>query len=75
MILKRVMMKTKLQLYQCVECGRTFNPLEIGTSETKCATHNQKQLDEKRKKDNERKSSSRNDKVSSNLEKLGDIDE
>lgn len=67
--------KEKLQLNQCAECGRTFNPLEYGTSETKCETHNKKQLDEKRKKDNVRKSSSRDDRVSSNLEKLGDIDE
>lgn len=64
--------KKKLNLKKCIECGKTYNPLESGTSETKCETHNKKELDNKRKKDNLRKSSTRNDGVSLNLEKLGE---
>lgn len=63
----------KLILKQC-ECGKTFNPKETGTTETLCATCNNKVKSEIRKKDAIRKSLNRDDRVSNNLEKLGDLE-
>lgn len=64
----------KLKLKEC-KCGKTFNPKENGTSETLCATCNEKVKSEIRKKDAIRKSLNRKDSPSVELEKLAGIEE
>lgn len=64
----------KAKLNQC-KCGKTYNLNEIGTTETLCETCNNKVKSEIRKKDAIRKSLSRDDRISSNLEKIGGLDE
>lgn len=63
----------KLTLKQC-ECGKTFNPKDFGASNDLCPSCNNKIKVEARKKDALRKSLNRDDRISSNLEKLGGID-
>ena len=65
----------KLKLNQCVECGRTYNPNDVGTSLEKCETHHQKDLSEARRKDALRKSMSRKNNPSGDLERLAEIEE
>lgn len=62
----------KAKLNQC-ECGKTYNINETGATETLCARCNEKLKYKLRKKDNLRKNLNRDDKVSSNLERLGGI--
>ena len=64
----------KLQLNKC-KCGKTYNPKEVNATSELCSTCNEKVKNEIRKKDALRKSLNRDDRVSSNLEKLGGIDE
>lgn len=64
----------KLKLKEC-KCGKTFNPKETGTSDNLCAVCNEKVKAEIRNKDALRKSLSRKDSPSVDLEKLGGIDE
>lgn len=62
----------KLQLNKC-KCGKTYNLKEVNTTNELCSTCNEKVKNEIRKKDSIRKSLNRDDRVSSNLEKLSDI--
>lgn len=63
----------KLILKQC-KCGKTFNIQDIGVSENLCSTCNSKIKSEIKRKDALRKNLNRDDKVSSNLERLGGIE-
>lgn len=62
----------KANLNQC-ERGKTYNINETGATETLCARCNEKLKYEIRRKDDLRKNLNRDDKVSSNLEKLSEI--
>ena len=62
----------KANLNQCV-CNKTYNINETGATEILCSRCNEKLKYETRRKDNLRKNLNRDDKVSSNLEKLGSI--
>lgn len=64
----------KANLNQCV-CNKTYNINETSATETLCSRCNEKNKFETRKKDNLRKNLKRDDKVSSNLERLGGIEE
>lgn len=64
----------KLTLKQC-ECKKTFNPKDFGASDDLCPSCNNKIKAEFRKKDALRKSLTRDDRISSNLERLSGIDE
>lgn len=64
----------KLKLNKC-KCGKTYNPKEVNATSELCSTCNEKILKEKRTKDALRKSLNRDERVSSNLEKLSGIDE
>lgn len=61
----------KLQLNKC-KCGKTYSLKEVNATSELCSTCNEKILNEKRRKDALRKSLNRDDRVSSNIEKLGD---
>ena len=61
----------KLQLNKC-KCGKTYSLKEVNATSELCSTCNEKILKEKRTKDSLRKSLNRDDRVSSNIEKLGD---
>lgn len=61
----------KLQLNKC-KCGKTYNIKEVNATNELCSTCNEKIKNEARKKDNLRKSLNRDDRVSNNIEKLGD---
>ena len=65
----------KLILKECETCNKTYNPKETGTTESLCASCNNKIKLEARIKDNLRKSLNREDRVSSSLERLSGIDE
>lgn len=65
-------MKRKLELNQCKKCQRTYNPKEVNATSELCSTCNEKIKNQARKKDALRKSLNRDDRVSSNIEKLGD---
>lgn len=62
----------KANLNQCV-CNKTYNINETGATDTLCARCNEKLKYKLRRKDNLRKNLNRDDKVSSNLEKLSEI--
>lgn len=62
----------KANLNQCL-CNKTYNINETGATDTLCSRCNEKLKYEARKRDNLRKNLNRDDKVSSNLEKLGNI--
>lgn len=62
----------KLVLLECKNCNKTYNPKEINATSELCNTCNEKIINEKRRRDNLRKSLNRDDRVSSNLEKLGE---
>ena len=62
----------KLQLNKC-KCGKSYNLKEVNSTPELCSTCNEKIINEKRRKDAIRKSLNRDDMISSNLEKLGDI--
>lgn len=64
----------KLQLDKC-KCGKTYSLKEVNATSELCSTCNEKILNEKRRKDNLRKSLNRDDRVSNNLDKLGGTDE
>ena len=64
----------KLQLNKC-KCGKSYNLKEVNATSELCSTCNEKILKEKRTKDALRKSLNRDDRVSSNIERLGGIDE
>lgn len=61
----------KLQLNEC-KCGKTYNPKEVNATSELCSTCNEKILKEKRTKDALRKSLNRDERVSNNLDKLGE---
>ena len=64
----------KLILKECETCNKTYSPKETGTTESLCASCNNKIKLEARIKDNLRKSLNREDGISRNLEKLGDLE-
>lgn len=64
----------KLQLNKC-KCGKTYSLKEANATPELCSTCNEKILKEKRTRDALRKSLNRDDRVSSNIERLGGIDE
>ena len=64
----------KLILKECETCNKTYSPKETGTTESLCASCNNKIKSEARIKDNLRKSLNREDGISRNLEKLGDLE-
>ena len=64
----------KLQLNKC-KCGKTYSLKEVNATSELCSTCNEKIINEKRTKDSFRKSLNRDDRVSSNIERLGGIDE
>ena len=64
----------KLILKECETCNKTYSPKETGTTESLCASCNNKIKLEARRKDNLRKSLNREDGISRNLEKLGDLE-
>ena len=61
----------KLQLNKC-KCGKTYSLKEVNATSELCSTCNEKVKNEARKKDALRKSLNRDERVSSNIEKLGD---
>ena len=61
----------KLQLNKC-KCGKTYSLKEVNATSELCSTCNEKVKNEARKKDAIRKSLNRDDRVSNNIEKLGD---
>ena len=64
----------KLILKQC-ECKRSFNPKDFDASDNLCPTCNAKIKSEIRKKDAVRKSLNRDDRISSNLERLAGVED
>ncbi len=70
---RAIKIKQKLILKEYETCNKTFNPKEAGATEILCESCKTKIKLEARKKDNLRKSLNRDDMISSNLEKLGDI--
>ena len=64
----------KLQLNKC-KCGKTYSLKEVNATSELCSTCNEKILNEKRRRDNLRKSLNRDDRVGSSLERLSGIDE
>lgn len=65
----------KLVLLECKTCKKTYNQKQENSTDELCSTCNEKILNEKRRRDNLRKSLKRDEKVSSSLERLGGIDE
>lgn len=65
---------SKLILKLC-ECGKTFSLKDIGTTEKLCSSCNDKIKAKIRKQDAMRKAINRDDRISSNLERLGGIDD
>lgn len=65
----------KLVLLECKTCKKTYNQKQENSTGELCSTCNEKILNEKRKRDNLRKSLNRDERVSSSLERLGGIDE
>ncbi len=63
----------KLQLNKC-KCGKSYNLKEVNSTPELCSTCNEKIINEKRRKDAIRKSLNRDDSISGNLEKLGDLE-
>lgn len=70
-----IKMKQKLILKECETCNRTYNLKETGTTESLCTSCNDKLNFESRRKDALRKSLNRDDRISSNIERLSGIDE
>ena len=63
----------KPQLNKC-KCGKTYSFKEVNSTPELCSTCNEKIINEKRRKDAIRKSLNREDGISRNLEKLGDLE-
>lgn len=64
----------KLVLLECTNCKKTYNQKQDNATSELCSTCNEKILKEKRTKDALRKSLNREDGISRNLEKLGDLE-
>ena len=64
----------KLILLQCNNCKKTYNQKQDNSTDELCSNCNEKILKEKRTKDALRKSLNREDGISRNLEKLGDLE-